>query len=277
MYSPGQLMALRAGGDQFPIEAAISQVNVGGQKVFTVILRDISERKRAEANLQLLYEAERQARQEAEKSDRLKLQFLAMISHELRTPLASIKGFVTTLLADDVTFDASQQRQFLNVIDEEADRLHGLIEQLLDLSRLQAGTLSIVPVPVELSAILADAAPQLEILTRKHILQTDIPERIPSLRVDRRRVVQVLVNLVDNAVTYSPVGTEICVSAHQQGDFVRVAVADQGPGIPQEERQHVFEAFQQLAHSSKGAGLGLAICKGLVEAHSGTWRPTDLD
>ncbi|MBX3061744.1 MAG: PAS domain S-box protein [Anaerolineae bacterium] len=223
-------------------------------------------------NLQLLT-AESRARREAERADQVKLQFLAMISHELRTPLASIKGFTTSLLATDVQWDEKSQHEFLSIINDESDRLTGLIEQLLDLSRLQAGSLGIQPQPIPLSQIVGTAMPQLSALTEMHPLVVEIAQNLPLVFADRDRIAQVLVNLVDNAVKYSPEDTPIVITAQAQDRFMCLTVDDQGMGIPPEERNNAFEAFRQIesqaSPKAKGAGLGLAICKGLVEAHGG--------
>jgi len=222
-------------------------------------------------NLRLL-EDEKRARQAAEVADQLKLKFLAMISHELRTPLTSIKGFATTLLATDVTWDEHDQREFLTIINDEANKLTDLIEQLLDLSRIQAGTLRINVEARTVDDILNIARPQLEALTPNHTLRIAAADRLPILNVDAQRVAQVLVNLVGNATKYSPKGTEIQLSFTRQDNTIRVSITDQGSGILPENRQKIFEPFWQL-HSTNtqedGVGLGLAICKGLIEAHGG--------
>jgi PAS domain S-box-containing protein len=220
-----------------------------------------------------LYEDEAQARQEAEEANALKMKFLGMISHELRTPLASIKGFSSTLLADDVTFAPEKQRQFLAVIDEQADKLTGLVEQLLDLSRLQAGTLRIEPTVQAFNTILDSAMTQLQMLTKAHELQAVLPVGLPNVMADRERVAQVLVNLVGNAAKFSPPDSTITLTVTQGDDHVKVSVSDQGVGIPAEERETIFEAFRQIERKDPnqrlGAGLGLAICKSIIEAHEG--------
>ena len=222
-----------------------------------------------------LLEAETRARKEAEEANELKLKFLAMISHELRTPLTSIKGFATTLLADDVTWDPNSQRDFIETISQEADKLTDLIEQLLDLSRLESGTLRIVPEEQPLNVIVKRAEAQLQVLTAEHNLTILIPADLPPVRADPQRIAQVLTNLVNNATKYSPSGTQITISATRQGQHVRINVTDEGPGIPPEERGRVFEAFHQVGaggdgvERTKGVGLGLAICRGLVEAQYG--------
>lgn len=221
-----------------------------------------------------LLEAETLARKEAEKANEVKFRFLAMISHELRTPLTSIKGFATTLLADDVTWDAASQRDFLETINQEADKLTELIEQLLDLSRLEAGTLRIVAQERTLSAIVSATLAQLEALTGEHQLIVTIPDDLPPVVADAQRIGQVLANLVNNASKFSPSGTHISISATRKGKAVQVDVADQGRGIAPEERARVFESFYQTnkegnSKRARGVGLGLAICRGLVEAHGG--------
>ncbi|NMC34884.1 MAG: PAS domain-containing protein [Veillonellaceae bacterium] len=223
-------------------------------------------------NLQLL-EIEAESRQEAERANEIKTKFLAMISHELRTPLTSIKGFTTTLLAEDVIWEPEEQRDFVQTIQQEANRLQELIDHLLDLSRLEAGMLPISLEPHSLQDVIEDALPQFQTLTNEQILTIHVPATLPLVYVDAKRIAQVLVNLVRNAAFYSNKGTEINISAHLRKDFVQINVIDQGPGIPPAEHKRVFRAFQRgksVENSSvQGAGLGLAICKGLVEAHGG--------
>ena len=221
-----------------------------------------------------LLEAEVRARREAEEANNLKLKFLAMISHELRTPLTSIKGFSTTLLADDVEWKPENQRDFIETISSEADKLTELIEQLLNMSRLEAGTIRIAPRRVEWNEILTTSLAQLHALTINHHLVMEASESdFPILNVDVMRVSQVITNLVSNAVKYSPQNTIITISAEKLSDqFIKVRVIDEGMGIPREASSHVFEAFQQLDREkagTQGAGLGLAICRGLIEAHGG--------
>jgi len=220
----------------------------------------------------ILLKTEAQARQEAEKANNLKLKFLAMISHELRTPLTSIKGFSTTLLADDVEWKPENQRDFIETINVEADKLSDLIEQLLDLSRLEAGNMRINLQQVEWSHILLTSMAQLNALTINHHLVIDETQSdLPALNVDVMRVSQVITNLVSNSVKYSSRNATITISTEKLSDqFIKVSVSDEGMGIPPEARSRVFEAFQQLEYErprTQGAGLGLAICRGLIEAH----------
>jgi PAS domain S-box-containing protein len=223
-------------------------------------------------NLHLLM-VEEESRHEAERANEIKTEFLAMISHELRTPLTSIIGFTTTLLADDVTWEPAEQRDFIQTIQQEANRLQELIDQLLDLSRLEAGMLPISLASHSLHDIIEDALPQLHSLTSGQTLVMHLPASLPPVYADAKRIAQVLVNLVRNASTYAPKGTEITISASVRGSFLQINVNDQGPGIPPAEHKMVFKAFRRGVKvengSAQGAGLGLAICKGLVEAHGG--------
>jgi two-component system sensor histidine kinase KdpD len=223
-------------------------------------------------NLQLL-EVEEKSRHEAEQANEIKTKFLAMISHELRTPLTSIVGFTTTLLAEDVGWEPDEQRDFIQTIQREANRLQELIDRLLDLTRLEAANLPISMKSNFLDVILNDALPQLKSLTGDHTLIIHLPASLPPVYADANRIAQVLVNLVWNSSKYSPSGTEISISAGVRGGFVQINVSDQGPGIPQGEHKKVFEAFRRGHDVEKGwtqgAGLGLAICKGIVEAHGG--------
>lgn len=212
-------------------------------------------------------------RREAEKANQIKTEFLGMISHELRTPLTSILGFTSTLLAKDVRWDADEQHDFIQTIQNEAYRLQELVDRLLELSRLEAEMLPISMKSNSLSEVVEEALLQLQSLTAGHTISLHIPANLPPVYVDAKRIVQVLVNLIRNASTYSPKGTEISISASVRGGFIQVNVSDQGPGIPPVEHKRVFEAFRRgddiEKGSTQGAGLGLAICKGLVEAHGG--------
>jgi PAS domain S-box-containing protein len=235
------------------------------------IVQDVTERQRLREQRAELLHREQEARREAEEASEIKSRFLAMVSHELRTPLTSIMGFSSTLLAPDVVWDAESQHDFISTIQEEAEKLKDLVEQLLEVSRLQSGTLRMERSRITLDEALAIADAQLQILVDQHVLDVDFADDLPPVDADARRIAQVIVNLVSNAVKYSPPGSRITLRARRGSDgTVRVDVSDEGPGIPPEARELVFEAFRQIERGgSQGAGLGLAICKGLIEAHGG--------
>jgi PAS domain S-box-containing protein len=220
-----------------------------------------------------LLESEASRRREAERNSEARRKIMAIVTHELRTPLTSIKGFATTLLADDVTWSAESQTEFIRTIDEEADKLGNLIEQLLDISRMETGGFVISPSEHSLNAIVAQAMGQLRVLTQQHELVINIPESLPPVLADSQRSGQVLVNLVENATKYAPPNTMVTVSAAVDHACVVVSVADQGRGIAPDEQGKVFQPFYRseglVKSRADGAGLGLFICQRLVEAQGG--------
>ncbi len=205
--------------------------------------------------------------------DEMKSQLLSTVSHELRTPLASIKGFATTLLRQDVDWDEDSRRDFLGIIDEESDRLSELISNLLDMSRIEAGTLRVEPESTKLIPIIQETVEEFQHTTQIHPFQIRVVYGLPAIHADPRRVRQVLRNLVENAVKYSPGGGPIDVAAEPLPDCVQVSVSDRGLGIEPEHLDRVFDRFYQVDSASTrqvgGSGLGLSICKAIVEAHHG--------
>ena len=203
----------------------------------------------------------------------LRSELLANVSHELRTPLAAIKGFASSLLQPDVSFDQPTWHGFLQTIDKEADRLNRLIEELLVMSRLETGALTVKKQPHNLTEVIDLVRDRLDNLTSRHRLQIIIPRNLARLDVDEVRIGEVLTNLVENAVKYSEEGTVITVEAGPKSREVIVSVKDEGTGIPQELQLKVFDRFYQIdntvASRKSGTGLGLCICHGIVEAHGG--------
>jgi PAS domain S-box-containing protein len=204
--------------------------------------------------------------------DEMKSHLLSTVSHELRTPLASIKGFASTLLRDDVQWDAATQREFLQIIDQEADRLSELIANLLAMSRLEAGVLRMEFGRVELAPLIEQVLAEMQPRAQGHTLAADVPADLPEVWADERRVRQVLHNLIENALKYSS-GGQVAVRARREGEAVHVAVSDQGIGIRADQLERIFERFYQVdgaaTRRAGGVGLGLSICKGIVEAHGG--------
>jgi len=205
--------------------------------------------------------------------DRMKLQLLSTVSHELRTPLASIKGFTTSLLREDVRWDETTQRDFLQIIDQESDRLAELIGNLLDMSRIDTGTLAMEQESIQIRALLQEAIEATKLHTTKHTFVLDVPRRIPTTMADPRRIRQVVHNLLENAVKYSPDGGQVTVRARLGPKYLTVSVTDQGIGIAKRYHDRIFERFFQVDSASTrrvgGSGLGLAICKSIIEAHGG--------
>ncbi len=204
--------------------------------------------------------------------DRMKSSLISTVSHELRTPLAGIKGYVSTLLADDVEWDRSSQREFLSVISDETDRLSSLVNNLLDLSRIEAGSLQLVREECHLEQIIQQAAKQARLQTGNHF-EVQIEPNLHPLFGDPPRLETILRNLIENAVKYAGPEATIRVDVTQQQDNLIFRVSDDGPGIPPEESKRIFESFYRVDNSltrlASGAGLGLAICQGFVRAHGG--------
>ncbi|GAC1314676.1 MAG: hypothetical protein NVSMB2_04540 [Chloroflexota bacterium] len=212
--------------------------------------------------------------------DRMKTELLGTVSHELRTPLGSIKGYATTLLTHGNKLRKDEQREFLEIIDSEADRLRELIENLLDMSRLEAGVLRIDREPVRLAAVAHDVTRKVQLASPDHQLAMEWPTADPLVDADKRRIYQIVQNLLTNAVKYSPDGGAITLSAECDRRELIVAVRDQGLGMPAAELEKIFDRFHrvhgEMSRVIGGTGLGLAICKGLVEAHDGRiWAESD--
>jgi len=202
---------------------------------------------------------------------RMQDEFIATISHELRTPLGFIKGYVTTLLREDATWDGSTRAEFLHIIDEEAERLRELIDNLLDSSRLETGALRMTLEPARITGTIRDAAARVLSVAPEMPLTLEVSDTLPTLLIDAARIAQVLDNLLGNAHKYAP-GSPVTVRAIDQGDSVRVEVRDSGPGIPAEHQPQLFQRFYRVQTGNRtvrGTGLGLYICRKIVEAHGG--------
>lgn len=205
--------------------------------------------------------------------DQLKAEFIAGVSHELRTPLHYIKGYTAALLRSDLRVTPDEMREFLAIIEHESDKLGHLIEDLLDTSRIEAGVVSVDAQRMDLRSTLRRAVENARKTTSRHDLRLSMPDELPAVRADPRRVEQILSNLLDNAVKYSADETTITVTVEALPAAVAIAVADQGAGIAPEHLPHIFERFYRVSNERsqrvRGSGLGLFICRGLVEAHGG--------
>jgi K+-sensing histidine kinase KdpD len=208
----------------------------------------------------------------AKEVDRMKNSLISTVSHELRTPLAAIKGYATTLLAEDVQWDPITQREFLGIISEETDHLTNLVNDLLDMSRIEGGSLSVSRSQCYLQELISSAA------RRAHPrpggrLEVNLPDNLPALYVDPQRIEVVLRNLIENATKYAGSASPIRISAVVQSSKLVVRIEDEGPGIPAEASERIFQSFYRIENglnrSTPGAGLGLSISQGFVQAHGG--------
>ena len=209
-----------------------------------------------------------------EELERLRVEFLGMVSHELRAPLAAIKGSAATVLDGSPAPEPAEMLQFFRIINEQADQMRGLISDLLDAGRIEAGTLTVTPEPAALAGLVEQARNTFLNGGGRHTVRIDLPTDLPRVLADRRRIVQVLNNLFSNASGYSPESSPIQVTALRDGLHVAVSVSDEGRGLPADRMTHLFRKFSRIdgedrGRGIEGSGLGLAICKGLVEAHGG--------
>ena len=219
--------------------------------------------------------AEAQAAKPIAAADRMRTALLAAVSHDLRTPLASAKAAVTSLRSPEVNWAAEDHDELLATADESLDRLSHLVDNLLDMSRLQAGALSLFPRPAGLEEIVSSALDNLDPAARG--ITVDIPESLPEINVDPAILERVIVNLTENALRYSPAGKPPLLTASVLGDRVELRVVDRGPGIPEADRDRMFVPFQRLGDTDNttGVGLGLALSRGLTEAMGGTLTAED--
>ena len=209
-----------------------------------------------------------------EELERLRAEFLGMVSHELRTPLTTIKGSAATVLGAPSALGTAEMLQFFRIIDEQADRMRGLISDLLDVTRIEAGTLSVAPEPTDLAALVDEAREAFLRGGARNSVEVDLAPDLPRIGADRQRLGQVLNNLFSNASKYSLDWSAIGVSASVQDTYVAISVSDEGRGVSAEGLPHLFRKFsridsEDLDRRIGGEGLGLAICKGIVEAHGG--------
>ena len=213
-----------------------------------------------------------------EEQERLRAEFLGMVSHELRAPLTSIKGSTATVLGAFPAPDPAEMLQFFRIIDGQADHMRGLIGDLLDAGHISTGTLSVVPEPAEVADLVQQARKTFVSGGGRHTVEVDLPPDLPRVMADARRIVQVLNNLLSNASRHSPESSPIRVAASRDGVHVAVSVSDEGGGVPPHRLPHLFRKYAGDRHHRRGgSGLGLSICKGLVEAHGGRIRAESVE
>ncbi len=236
--------------------------------------RRAREAERLYEELQTAFKSATQA-EALRQSEKLKSALLDAVTHDLRTPLTSIKASVTTLLDSEgghrtIELDSEGRAEFLDIINEETDRLNNFIEGMVQLAHIEAGSINATGAFSNVEEIIATALDRAEKLLASHHLAVNFEKELPLIRVDARAIAEVVYNLVENAVKYSPSGTTVTIIAESHGNKVLISVIDEGKGIPVELRKKVFDKFVRLeGEHSNGLGLGLAIARGIVEAQNG--------
>jgi signal transduction histidine kinase len=220
------------------------------------------------------YEAERSTVEELRRLSALRADFVSLVSHELRAPMASVVGSAQTLRQRWRELSPDQRESFLALIGSETERLAALVGDVLDTSRIEAGTFTYRFADVDLGALVRDSVAGMALTQDEVSVIADVRGELPSVRGDRDRLQQVLTNLLDNAVKFSPAGEEVRVNAFQQDSGVRIEVSDRGPGVPAEQQRVIFEKFGRGKSAGSpgkpGTGLGLFIARSIAEAHGGS-------
>jgi two-component system sensor histidine kinase KdpD len=210
-----------------------------------------------------------------QRTDALRAALISSVSHDLRTPLSSIKAAASSLLQDDVQWDEEARSSFAHSIVREADRLNRLVANLLDMSRIEGGALSPEKEWYPIDELVHDVLDRMQGILQRREVHTDLPDDLPPVELDYLQIDQVLTNLLENAARYTPEGSPIDISVRRVDDVMEISVADRGPGIPEADRERVFDKFYRVMETqtrtsrATGSGLGLAVSKGLVEAHGG--------
>ena len=250
-------------------EVRITEIDWDGRPAHLAALRDVTARQRAEVRLREL--------------DELKTQFIDTFSHELRTPIHSMKGFTRLILRGSVK-DEKTRIEFLETIYRQIENLEGLVTELLNLAQIESGKFAVETAPLLLDRLIEQVVVDLSALAdEKGIsLSSDLPDDVPEVQADEKRMRQVMTNLVGNAIKYSDGGTEVTIRLRSDAAGSVVEVEDQGPGIPEDVRPHIFERFYRPdnsdTRSTRGTGLGLYVAKQIVEAHGGRiWVRSEPD
>ncbi len=264
MHSLREIQGRRKSGEEFPAEATVSKLKVGGRQLYTIALRDITERKHREQENARLY-------REAQQATRVRDEVLGIVAHDLRSPLGAI--FMTAervarhLELGKVSKDTQES---VELILRLTQRMGRLVEDLVDIGRMEAGKLVVSPQRVSVQRLVAEAVEQTRPAAAGLELRTELAEAAPDIHADPHRILQVFSNLLGNAVKFTGPGGLITVGARPEHQELLFWVKDTGPGIPEEHQAHLFDRFWQAQRDDRrGAGLGLAISKHLVEVHGG--------
>jgi signal transduction histidine kinase len=248
------------------------------QVIQASFMRMVDERQQSTGTVIVLRDVTHEQEIERAKND-----IISIVAHELRTPMTSIKGYTDLMLQGAMGLLTEGQQHFLSIVKSNVDRLSRLVSDLLDITRIEAGSIELELVPMQLAEIVPEVCESVAeaVEERDLTLNVDVTTPIPTVRADRNRIIQVLVNLLSNAYRYTPPGGSIQVSVRPLEDTVLVQIADTGIGIAKEDQKKIFERFYRVEHDlvkkESGTGLGLSIVKSLVELHGGRlWLESEL-
>ena len=236
--------------------------------------RRAEEAEQLYSELQTAFEKASQT-EALERSERLKSALLDAVTHDLRTPLTSIKASVTMLIEESqtnaihITLEPRGREELLEIINEETDNLNKFVESMVELARLEAGEFNLRKTSSEVEEIFQNALQRAEKLTATHTIEVEIEDNLPTLSIDSKAVSEVVYNLIDNAAKYSPKNSTIRIEAKRAADKIQISLEDEGKGVSETEREQIFRKFYRADKSVKGFGMGLAIVRGIVEAHGG--------
>jgi PAS domain S-box-containing protein len=264
-----EMTAMRSDGTQFPVELAISKVDLPGTNLFTGYIRDITERKRAEADVQSALESEREAADRLRMLDDMKNTFLQAVSHDLRTPLAVVLGIALTLDREDLRLSTNEERDLRRRLAVNARKLERMLANLLDLERLKRGVVEASPELTDVGQLVQRTVAEADFLSER-----DVRLQASSLfaAVDPAKVERIVENLLVNAAKHTPAETVIWIKVLAVKGGIQIVVEDDGPGVPDDVRRDIFEPFRQGPgdHPSPGAGIGLSLVSRFAELHGGS-------
>lgn len=254
-----EIAALRKNGEEFPAEAAIAQLHHDNLTVYAVVLRDVTQRKRFE--------------EEINRGLQLRDDMVGIVSHDLRNPVAAVKMLAGAMLRDAEKSGNSEFHGNLELIRSAANQMETLISDLLDVTRLEAGRLAVHLEPIPANDLVKGAIATLKPLAAEKGIEirTSLAKDAGEVMADESRIHQVLSNLIGNALKFTPSGGRVTVHTRAREDLVEFCVEDTGPGIPADQLPHIFKRYWQSRRTERhGAGLGLPIAKGIIAAHGGT-------